>query len=135
MQPMSKNYKRDGVHIGIIVAANQSDVLSLHIGWEPGSQRFLREEDVAWLVDCLSSALQEERQTEPKKINTHAIDALLDARIQRLRERKGTLHDGGMLAYPTPFGEALAALYKAEKDNIEEEGRFLEQLYKELEER
>jgi len=139
MQPMSKNYKRDGLHISVIIAINQSDVMSLHIGWEPGERHFLKEEDVAWLVDCLSSALQEVRQTEPKKIDTNAIDVLVDARIQRLRERKNGLRgfaDASALNFEvhTPFSDALVSLYRFEKDNLEEEGKFLEALSKALEE-
>jgi len=33
----------------------------------------------------------------------------------------------------TPFSEMLVAAYRAERDNLEEEGKFLEQLYRELE--
>jgi hypothetical protein len=69
--------------------------------------------------------------TAIKPAVTEKIRELLDARVQRMRERKLGLRNWPAVdGINTPFGQALSSLYKAEKENMEEEGRFIEELYK-----
>ena len=117
-----------GTYMHVVVREEESDMLSLYL---PDDVKLVRG-DVLALINALQNTVERPQ-------HKHQLRTLIDARVQRLRERKNGLRgfaDASALNFEvhTPFSDALVSLYRSEKDNLEEEGKFLEALSKALEE-